>query len=137
MRVSFDAHSDRVGRFLVGLQDEGAVAFAGEGAGERADVDLIHTRILGEGGGAAHCVEQAGLLEQRGVVIGSGQLPWVGPALGAAAGLVGVALYGLVGWLLGQDGFAEIDYLLLTPLELVVAASLMMPTVWAMRWALA
>lgn len=78
----------------------------------------------------------AGMLEQRGVVVGAGQLPWIGPALGAAAGMAGVALYGLVGWLVGQDGFAAVDYLLLTPLELVVAASLMMPTTWAMRWAL-
>ena len=77
-----------------------------------------------------------GLLEQRGVVVGSGQVPWVGPGLGAAAGLLGVLLYGVIGWLMGQDGFASIDYLVLTLLELVVAASLMMPILWSVRWAL-
>jgi rod shape-determining protein MreD len=78
----------------------------------------------------------AGLLEQRGVVVGSGQVLWVGPGLGAAAGLLGVLLYGVLGWLMGQDGFASIDYLVLTLLEVVVAASLMMPILWSVRWAL-
>ena len=78
----------------------------------------------------------AGLLEQRGVVVGGGQVFWVGPALGAAAGLLGVLLYGVIGWLMGQDGFASIDYLVLTLLEAVVAASLMMPVLWSVRWAL-
>ena len=78
----------------------------------------------------------AGLLEQRGVEVGTGQVPWIGPGLGAAAGLLGVALYGVIGWLMGQDGFAAIDYLVLTLLEVLVAASLMMPTICTMRWAL-
>ena len=78
----------------------------------------------------------AGLLEQRGVVVGAGQVFWVGPGLGAAAGLLGVGLYGVLGWLIGQDGFASVDYLVLTLLELVVTASLMMPVLWSVRWAL-
>ena len=78
----------------------------------------------------------AGLLEQRGVVVGAGQVVWVGPGLGAAAGLFGVLLFGVIGWLMGDNGFASVDYLVLTILELVVAGSLMMPVLWGVRWAL-
>ena len=78
----------------------------------------------------------AGLLEQRGVVVGAGQVVWVGPGLGAAAGLFGVLLFGVIGWLMGDKGFASVDYLVLTILELVVAGSLMMPVLWGVRWAL-
>ena len=77
-----------------------------------------------------------GLLFDRGVMVGDGQVWWLGPAVAAGGSAIATALYGIVGWLLGQDAFLDVPFLILLPLVAAVAALLAIPAMAVIAWAL-
>lgn len=77
-----------------------------------------------------------GLLFDRGVLVGDGQVWWLGPMVAAGGSAGATALYGVVGWLLGQDSFLEVPFVILLPLVVCGAALLAIPAMAVMAWAL-
>jgi hypothetical protein len=76
----------------------------------------------------------AGVLAERGVLSGIGAVWWMTPLMGAAAGALGVMVYGAIGYLLGQDQFAHVDYLVLIPLVAIFNAVVAIPVTLAVAW---
>lgn len=77
-----------------------------------------------------------GLLFDRGVVVGDGQVWWLGPALAAGGSALATALFSLTGWLLGNDAFLDVPFLILVPLVAAVAFLLAIPMMATTSWAL-
>jgi rod shape-determining protein MreD len=76
----------------------------------------------------------AGVLSERGVLSGIGAVWWMTPLMGAGAGLIGVMAYGVVGYLLGQDQFVHVDYLVLLPVVAIFDALVAIPVTLAVAW---
>jgi rod shape-determining protein MreD len=77
-----------------------------------------------------------GLLAERNGLNVEGAAWWVIPVLGAGTTAVAVGLYGLLGFVFGEDQFTSINYLVLIPVVTVAAGILAIPAWLAVHWAM-
>jgi rod shape-determining protein MreD len=78
----------------------------------------------------------AGLLAERSGFTGDGSAWWVTPGLGVVASVSGTLIYGLLGFVFGEDQFTSINYLVLVPVVAVAAGLFAIPVWFLVNWAI-
>jgi len=78
----------------------------------------------------------AGLLSERGVLTGIGDIWWLTPLLGAGGCAMGTAMFGVLGIVFGQEDFAQVDYLIAIPVVALFGALVAVPITLGVAWAL-
>jgi rod shape-determining protein MreD len=81
--------------------------------------------LIGYGVGLAS--ERSGLSAESGAW-------WLMPALGAGMSALAVALYGLLGFVFGEDQFTAVNYLVLIPVVTVAGGLFAIPVWLAVHW---
>ena len=76
-----------------------------------------------------------GLFAERSGMSAEGAAWWVTPALGGGLSALAISVYGLLGFIFGQDQFASVNYVILIPLVGVFAAIISIPGWVVVLWA--